>query len=92
MSALIPILPQSPELRAPFRGDLRGTRTLCTVIERGIARGEIAPPRNPELLEALYRALSLYRLVLLGEEADADFARSVLHDMVMPLLEAPRRS
>jgi AcrR family transcriptional regulator len=86
LSALIPILPHSPKLRDAFRGDLRGTRTMRTVIERGIARGEIEPPRDPELLEALYPALSLYRLVLLGEEADADFARRVLDDVVMPLL------
>ena len=88
LAALIPVLPQFPELRAAFRGGARGSRVMRAVIDRGVARGEIAAPTNAELLAALYPALSLYRLVLFGQDPDAAFARSILDDLVMPLLLA----
>ena len=89
-SGLIPALVQFPELRVAFQKVVGGTEVVRAVLERGVKRGEIAAPKDLDLVGSLFPALSLYRLVMFDERSDAQFARTVLHDLIMPvLLSAP---
>lgn len=85
-SGLIPALLQLPELRVAFKKVVGGSEVVRVVLERGVKRGEIARPKDPDLIGSLFPALSLYRLVMFDERSDAQFARTVLHDLIMPVL------
>jgi AcrR family transcriptional regulator len=89
-SGLIPALLQFPELRVAFHHVVGGSVVIRSVLEQGVARGEIAMPKDPELLASLFPALTLYRLVMFDERSDAQFARTVLHDLLMPVLRSTR--
>ena len=87
-SGLIPALLQFPELRLAFHQVVGGSEVVRSVLERGVARGEIAMPTDPELLASLFPALTLYRLVMFDERSDAQFARTVLHELIMPVVRS----
>jgi hypothetical protein len=63
---------------------------LDVILERGVQRGEIPVPKNPELISALFPALALYRMIMYGQGPDIEFAATVLDDIILPLLLAPR--
>ena len=85
LSGLVAAVVQSPELRVALQR-ARGTDPVQLIIERAIVRGEIEAPPNPELIAALFPAMSLYRFVLSGESYDPEFTRALLDNVVMPLV------
>ncbi len=86
-SGLVPALLQFPELRDAFqKASGPDSDVLNIFLERGVERGEIAVLKNPELVAALFPALALYRLVMFGENPNAEFAKTVLDDLIMPLV------
>ena len=87
-TGLVPALAQSQELRAAF-GRVRSSSSLRLVIERAVERGEITAPHDPDLVAALFPALSVYRFMLFGELNDPDFARAFVTEVLMPLLLHP---
>jgi AcrR family transcriptional regulator len=89
-SGLVPALLQSPELREAFARASSWSDTVEVVLARGARRGEIVAPNSPELVAAVFPALALYRLVMLGEGPDPAFARTVLDDVIMPLVLGAR--
>jgi len=90
-SGLVPALLQSPELRDAFQKAISPQPVLDVILERGVQRGEIPAPKNPELISALFPALAFYRMIMFGESPDIEFATTVLDDIILPLLLGPRR-
>jgi AcrR family transcriptional regulator len=89
-SGLVPALLQSPELRDAFQKAISPQPVLDVVLERGVRRGEIPVPMNPELIGALFPALAFYRMIMFGESPDVEFATTVLDDIILPLLLGSR--
>jgi AcrR family transcriptional regulator len=91
MMGLITALARDAELRQVFRERLIDPRAaiLTRVFEQAMARGEVDPGRNLELLVSLYPALMLQHLLKLGEIPGAHFAQQVIDDVIMPLATAP---
>jgi Tetracyclin repressor-like, C-terminal domain len=89
-SGLVPALLQSPELRDAFQRAISPQPVLDVILQRGVQRGEIPAPKNPELISALFPALAFYRMIMFGESPDIDFATTVLDDIILPLLHGPQ--
>jgi AcrR family transcriptional regulator len=64
---------------------------LQSLLDRAAARGEIAPPRNPDLLCAVFPAFMLHRTVIDGEPPDDVFVRRIVEEVLIPLATAPSR-
>jgi len=91
MMGLITALARDAELRQVFREHLIDPRAaiLTRVFEQAMARGEVDPGRNLELMVSLYPALMLQHVLKFGEIPDAHFAQQVIDDVIMPLATAP---
>lgn len=90
MIGLVSALPHDPELRVAFRDRLAAThvRGLTLVFERAVARGEIAPVANLDLVVSLMPALVIHRLLVVGTAPDEAFVTSVIDDIILPLVLA----
>jgi AcrR family transcriptional regulator len=88
---LVTALAHDPELRRIIREQFlgRGGVRLREVFERAVARGEIPPGRNLDLLVSVFPALALQHLLIFGELPDANFAAQVMNDLILPLAVAP---
>ena len=78
-------------LRQVFREQLIGWDgiRLRPVFERAVARGEIPPGRNLDLLISVFPALVIHHLLIFGELPDASFTAKVINDLILPLAVAP---
>jgi AcrR family transcriptional regulator len=90
MLGLVSALPRSADLQRIFRERFVEPRqgSLATIVERGIARGEVDPARS-ELLLSVFPALMLYRLIMTGQLPDPEYARSVIDQLLLPLALPP---
>jgi AcrR family transcriptional regulator len=88
---LVTALARDPELRQIIREQFlgRGGIRLRQVFERAVARGEIPPGRNLDLLVSVFPALAIHHLLIFGELPDASFAAQVMNDVILPLAVAP---
>jgi AcrR family transcriptional regulator len=89
---LVTALARDPELRRVIREQFlgRGGIRLRQVFERAVARGEIPPGRNLDLLVSVFPALVIHHLLTFGELPDASFTAQVINDLILPLAIAPR--
>jgi hypothetical protein len=89
---LVTALARDPELRQVIREQFlgRGGIRLRQVFERAVARGEIPPGRNLDLLVSVFPALAIHHLLIFGELPDASFAAQVMNDLILPLAVAPQ--
>lgn len=93
---MISALARDAELREVFREGFVAPRMMGIrrLLERAVARGEIASDRDLELLARLFPALALQHLVIYGEVPDAEFAKRIMATVVLPLAiassETPR--
>lgn len=94
MVGLASALPRDPDLRAAFQERLvRPQReVLSAVFGRAVARGEIEPVANLDLVVSVVPALLLYRLLVQAEEVDPRFIETVIEGVVLPLVLAGRVS
>ncbi|WP_078877656.1 TetR/AcrR family transcriptional regulator [Streptomyces sp. 150FB] len=78
-----------PELRQAF-GTLAPPieRAVATIVDRAVARGEIAAPADPALMAAILPALGLHRLIFTGGGPDPDHAAAVIDNVLLPALLA----
>jgi len=88
---LVTALARDPELRQIVREEFlgRGGVRLRQVFERAVARGEIPPGRNLDLLVSVFPALAIHHLLIFGELPDASFAAQVMNELILPLAVAP---
>jgi AcrR family transcriptional regulator len=91
---LVTALARDPELRLVIREHLlgQGGIRLRRIFERAVARGEIPPDRNLDLLVSVFPALVIHRLLIFGELPDASFTTQVVNDLILPLATAPQEA
>jgi AcrR family transcriptional regulator len=87
MLGLITALSRDAELRVVFRERFleREDRALKMVFDRAVARGEISPERDLELLLKVLPAFMMDYLLAHGEMPDRAFTGRVIHEVVIPL-------
>ena len=66
----------------------RTQRRSAQIFERAVARGEVSPERNLDLLVSLFPALMIQQVLINGELPDADFSEHVINDVILPLATA----
>ncbi|MYS20002.1 transcriptional regulator, TetR family [Streptomyces sp. DvalAA-14] len=82
-----------PELRRTFETLVPPTeRAVATIVDRAVARGEIAAPADPALIAAILPALGLHRLIFSGVGPDPDYAAAVIDTVLLPALLASSAS
>jgi AcrR family transcriptional regulator len=88
MIGLVSALPHDAELREVFREQFvePHARTLVTIITRAVARGEIAPTDNLEMIVDVLPALVLQRLITTGQAPNREFFEHAVDQVVLPLL------
>lgn len=91
IAGLAAALVHDRELAGAFREHFVCPRVarLEALLDRAAARGEIARPKNADLLCAVFPAFMLHRTVLGGEPPDVDFVRRVVDEVLIPLVTAP---
>jgi AcrR family transcriptional regulator len=88
---LVNALAHDAGLRQVFRDKFIAPRMagFRTVFERAVARGEMPPGRDLDLLARLFPALGLQQLVMSGELPDTQAALHIMDEIVYPLATAP---
>jgi len=78
---------RDPELRAALSTNLlaRPRHAVRAVLDRAVARGEIAPELDLELLPDIVLGLNVLR-ILLGDPPDRDYISRVLNTIIYPLV------
>jgi AcrR family transcriptional regulator len=90
MLGLITALGHDAELRDVVRERMIEPRTkvIRQIFERAVARGEVSPERNLDLLVSLLPALMIQQVLITGELPDTDFSFRVINDVILPLATA----
>jgi AcrR family transcriptional regulator len=88
---VVSALARNPELRQVIREQFigQGGDRLRRVFERAVARGEIPPDRNLDLLVSVFPAMAIHHLLIFGELPDASFTTAVMDELILPLATAP---
>ncbi|HEY3810064.1 MAG TPA: TetR/AcrR family transcriptional regulator [Acidimicrobiales bacterium] len=91
IAGLAPALLHDQELAAAFREHFVGPRIakLQFLLDRAVARGEVDTRRDADLLCAVFPAFMLHRTVFGSEVPDADYARRIVEEVLIPLATAP---
>lgn len=89
MIGLVSALPHDAELREVFRTQLiePHTATLVVVFDRALARGEIRPVKNMEMVVSILPALVFHRLLVSAAVPDRAFLESIVEEILLPLLD-----
>lgn len=87
MTGLVSALPRNPELARVFQEQFVRSRgaLLRTVLGRAMARGEVPPDRDVDLLVTVFPAMLTYRALLTGDPVDAAYVRAVVEQILVPL-------
>ncbi|WP_018501469.1 TetR/AcrR family transcriptional regulator [Parafrankia discariae] len=85
MAEMVSEMPRNPELRAAVRERMWSQRKSMSevIITRGIARGEITPTADPNILMEVGTALILQRLLITGDPVDPAFIAHVVDDVII---------
>jgi AcrR family transcriptional regulator len=91
MQGLVSDLATDPDLAGAFRARVVALRINEThrVVDRGVARGQLRPDIDIELVHELLFGPVYYRLLLSGAPLESRFAEQIV-DSVMPGLVAPK--
>ncbi len=94
VSGLLTALPRNPDLAQVFRDrfiDPRA-RAMRVIFERAVARGEIPPERDLDLLTSVFPAMVAHRSLVAGRPVTVAYLRAVLEQVVLPLAgrQSPR--
>lgn len=71
-------------LRAKVIEEKRAVGT--TIVERAVARGEVAPDADPGIFHEVAPALVIFRVLVTGQPVDDEFLAHVADDVLVPLL------
>jgi AcrR family transcriptional regulator len=95
MSGLLTALPRNRDLAQVFRERFIAprARAIRVIFERAVARGEIPPEQDLDLLTSVFPAMVTHRALVVGRPVTLAYLRSVLEQVVLPLAgkQAPRR-
>ena len=91
---MLTALARDAELREVFRDGFLAPRMMGfrTLLERAVARGEIAGDRDLDLLAVVFPAMALQHLVTHGEIPDTELAERIMATVVLPLAIAPSQA
>lgn len=94
MTGLLSAMPRNPDLAQVFQERFVAPRAhaLRTILERAVARGEMAHGRDLDLLSSVLPAMLTYRTVVAGCPLDTLYIRAVLEQILLPLAKAPATS
>ena len=94
MQGLASALPHDPALVAAFNERLRDPRraAVAELFARAVARGEMPPGKDIELLTAVIPALMMHRLVTGEGPPSLTFARRIVEQLLLPAATAPAPS
>jgi AcrR family transcriptional regulator len=81
---------RDPELKAAISAQVLGRprRLIAEVLQRAVARGEIPPERDLELIPDIIIGLNMLQ-VMMGEFPDRAYVERVLRTIIYPLVAAP---
>ena len=87
MVAVMTAQTRDPELAAAMRHTQEDKRRSCQiVVNRAVARGELATADGADTLAEVMPALMYNRLLVTGEPFDDEFITHVVDDIALPLL------
>jgi hypothetical protein len=91
MTGLVSALPHHPDLAAIVQERLLAPRlaVLRRLFERAVARGEIPPERDLDMLVLVGPALVFHRLMVQTTPIDEDFLTRLTDQVIVPLALAP---
>jgi AcrR family transcriptional regulator len=87
MAGLISALPHHPDLAAIVQDQLVAPRSalMRDLLERAVARGEIAPGRNLDTLALVGPAMTVYRLMIMNKPLDRAFYAVLVDEILLPM-------
>jgi AcrR family transcriptional regulator len=77
-------------VHAQLETDLRDV--YREIVRRGVARGEISPDADPDLLVEVGFGLAIYWIVMRGKPIDASFSEYLVDRVLLPLVHHPTTS
>jgi AcrR family transcriptional regulator len=88
--AILTAIMRDPEFAAAFRRDVVAPKLAASraVFERAIARGEIGPNVDIELLAPALAGIVMHRLILVGEVPTKDIVTNVIDQIILPAATA----
>lgn len=88
MSGLVGAMARDAELAEVFQQRFLAPRAqaLRQLFERGVARGELSPDRDLDLLTAVFPAMLCHRALILGKPIDPTYLRGVVEHVLLPLV------
>jgi AcrR family transcriptional regulator len=89
ISGMVSAMLADPQLRKAFEPvSLPPVRALEIIIDRAVARGEIAAPADPGMLAAVLPALGMHQLIFTGQGPDPGLVDAVVEHLLLPALLA----
>lgn len=64
----------------------------ATIVERAVARGELGPQADPDILHEVAPALVIFRVLVTGQPVNDEFLAHIADDVLVPLLSCSNRS
>jgi AcrR family transcriptional regulator len=88
--AVLTAIMRDPEFAAAFRRDVIAPKLTAAreVFDRAVARGEIPPGVDIELLAPALAGIVMHRLILVGEAPTRDLVTSVIDQIILPAATA----
>jgi len=88
--AILTAIMRDPEFAAAFRRDVVAPKLAASraIFERAIARGEIGPEVDIDLLAPALAGIVMHRLILVGELPTKELVTSVIDQIILPAATA----
>lgn len=92
MAGVLRAMRAAPEIGSCLRDQVFDSkrRVIQTIVDRAVARGELAAGARADLAHEVAGALWVQRVLVVGGPADDAFIAHVVDDVILPLLPASR--
>jgi AcrR family transcriptional regulator len=92
VAGLITALQRDQDLKAAFQQRFLAPRValIDAIFGRAIARGEVAPDADLELIGQIVPAMCVHYAYVLGAQPDAEFVGRLIDNLVLPAARGPR--
>lgn len=93
IATLIAVAARDPELAAEFRAKLVGPRSdaLTAMVEEAVARGELPPGRDPEVMADMLVGPLFHRLLITGDPITSEMIDAIVDAVAAPPLASARQ-